>query len=124
MYKRQKYSSAGIYEVCLTVSNEHSSNTSCQTLQLGTVSTSESTVELDVSLFPNPTEDFIRITLHDYLPRQGRILLYDLSAKLVLTEKIIGGANGIDLSLLPAGTYVYELVDGQRVLKTGKLVKQ
>jgi len=119
-----KYSSAGVYEVCLTVSNEHSSNTSCQTLQLGTVSTSESTLELDVSLFPNPTEGFIRITLHDSLPREGRILLYDLSAKLVLTEKIIGGANGIDLSLLPAGTYVYELVDGQRVLKTGKLVKQ
>ena len=92
-FPQHTYSGSGIYEVCLTVSNENSSHTSCQTLNLGMVSTTEETLQYDISVFPNPTSDFLRMTFHDYLPRHASVVFYDLSGAQVLTHSLIGGAN-------------------------------
>ena len=55
MHPLHSYSEKGIYEVCLTVRNENSNNTSCQTLNLGITSTTDNDIEIDFSIFPNPT---------------------------------------------------------------------
>ena len=70
------YSEKGIYEACLTVSNENSSHTSCQELNFGISSTSEDLFSPDISIYPNPTDDFVRITFHDYLPQSASISYY------------------------------------------------
>ena len=105
------------------MSNENSSNTSCQTLNLGMVSTTEQTLEYDISIFPNPTNDYLRMTFHDYLPRQASVVFYDLSGAQVLTHSLIGGANIVDLTSLVSGTYVYEVRDQGVVMGGGKVVK-
>ena len=122
-FPQHTYSGSGIYEVCLTVSNENSSNTSCQTLNLGMVSTTEETLEYDISVFPNPTSDFLRMTFHDYLPRHASVVFYDLSGAQVLTHSLIGGANIVDLTSLVSGTYVYEVRDQGVVIGGGKVVR-
>ena len=117
------FSQNGVYDVCLTVSNENSSNTSCQTLNIGTTSTTENAVDIDFTLFPNPTQDVIRCQLQNYLPRDGRIMIYNSNGHIMLTEKIRVGATNIDLTNFEAGIYFYELREGNKKIKSGKIVK-
>ena len=117
------YTEKGIYEVCLTVSNENSSNTSCQTINLGIVSNTQKVEKFDISVFPNPISDYLRLTFHDYLPQNASVIFYDVSGASVLNHPLSGGANILDLNLLESGTYVFEIRDQGIVIGSGKVVK-
>ncbi len=114
----------GTYRVCLTVSNENSSNTSCRTITLGTSSSNDESISrADVSLFPNPVQDFLLITLGEYVPAFGQVMIYDVTGRPVITQRIYYGQNSVDMSALPAGMYVWKLMDGAYEVKEGKVVK-
>lgn len=117
------FAEKGIYDVCLTVSNENSSNTSCQTLNLGTTSTTDNHINIDFSVFPNPTEGLIRCHLKDYLPESGKMKIYNSTGQISMVEDIRVGVKVIDISHLDSGTYIYQVLDGIEILKTGKIVK-
>lgn len=117
------YAQKGIYEVCLTVSNENSSNTSCQNLVFGTSSTEENDQNIEVSLFPNPVENSTRLLLENYLPQDARLILYTSSGHKTSSFKVGGGATILDFNHLNAGIYYYELIDQNKVIKSGKILK-
>ena len=117
------FAEKGIYDVCLTVSNENSSNTSCQTLNLGTTSTTDNHINIDFSVFPNPTEGLIRCHLKDYLPESGKMKFYSSAGQIVMIEEIRVGVKVMDISHLDSGTYIYQVLDGQDILNTGKIIK-
>ncbi|MBK8624923.1 MAG: PKD domain-containing protein [Saprospiraceae bacterium] len=88
----------GTYHVCLTVSNENSSNTSCRTITLGTSSSDDATVSrAEVSLFPNPVQDYLLITLGEYVPAHGQVMIYDVTGRPVITQRIYYGQNSVDM---------------------------
>ena len=122
-HPQHRYDEMGIYEVCLTVSNENSENTSCQTLNLGVTSSENPEHNPTISIFPNPTEGRTRLVLNGYFPQDAQLFLYDVSGQLVSSRTVIGGANVYDFSELPAGTYVYEIVDQGRTVGKGKVVR-
>ena len=79
----------GVYHVCLTVSNENSSNTACRDIALGTSSSTDiSASKADISTFPNPVEDYLLVTLGEYVPAHGEISLYDISGHSVLSQRL------------------------------------
>ena len=116
------YDSNGVYQVCLTVSNENSSNTSCQELQIGPVSNQNIQHEYDINIFPNPVEDVTRLVFHDYLPERGTIVLYDASGKKVFSTRVYQECM-IDMDSLNEGVYFYEILDVNTLLISGKLIK-
>jgi PKD domain/Secretion system C-terminal sorting domain len=119
------YAASGTYNVCLTVSNENSSNTSCRTITIGTssVDDSTSTAVADITLFPNPVEDFLLVTLGEYIPQHGQIAIYDISGRPVRTQRIYYGQNTVDMTGLVAGMYVWKVMDGKVEIRSGKVVK-
>lgn len=115
---------SGTYLVCLTVSNENSSNTLCRTITLGTSSSDEEAVSwADISLFPNPVQDYLLVTLGEYVPAYGQILIYDITGRPVITQRIYYGQNSVDMSALQAGMYIWKMMDGMVEIKEGKVVK-
>ncbi len=118
-----RYADDGIYEVCLTVSNENSSHTSCQEINIGMVSSLDPETEVDINIFPNPTADWMRFTLYDYVPQRGILNLYDMAGQLVASQRVYNGVNKLDLTPYKNGTYIYELIDQGQVLKTGQVIK-
>ena len=122
-HPRHRYTQTGIYEACLTVSNENSSHTSCQAINIATVSTSDASPVTNISLYPNPTEGPTRLLVSDYLPRSGQVRVYSIAGQLVYSSQIWSGANALDLSGLDTGTYVYEVRDGDVVIGGGKVVR-
>ena len=103
--------------------NENSNNTSCQTLNLGITSTTDNDIEIDFSIFPNPTPGTARCQLQNYLPQNGVLSIFNLQGYPVLKENIRIGATNINLENQTPGTYIYELSDGDKLLKTGKIIK-
>ncbi len=76
----------------------------------------------DINIFPNPVEGITRLVFTDYLPEEAFIVLYDASGKKVFSTRVYQESS-IDLSELHAGVYVYEIVDGDELLLSGKIVK-
>jgi len=119
------YAASGTYIVCLTVSNENSSNTSCRTVTIGTSSVDDgaSAALADITLFPNPVQDYLLVTLGEYIPQHGQIVIYDISGRPVHTQRIYYGQNNVDMSQLATGMYVWKVMDGRVEIKSGKVVK-
>jgi hypothetical protein len=122
-YPYHTYEKNGVYEVCLTVSNENSSNTSCRTLTIGTSSTEDTDINIEVSTYPNPFVDQVLVTLGEYIPQDGYFVVYDISGHEVARTRIYYGWNDIDLAHLSSGTYIWQMMDRGVMLKSGKMVK-
>ncbi len=115
----------GTYRVCLTVSNENSSNTVCRAITLGTSGVDDAgTSAAEVTLYPNPVRDYLLVTLGEYIPASGQIAIVDMQGRTVATQRIYYGQNTIDLRHLPAGIYAWILRDGEVVVKEGKVVRK
>jgi hypothetical protein len=117
------FPSSGVYEVCLTVSNQYGQDTYCQTLNLGTVATGETKPQVDIHVFPNPCRGMVNFTVTDYLPKDASATFYDAVGRPVLKEKLVSGWNSLSLDSLPTGVYFYEVWEGAVKLSGGKLVK-
>ena len=116
------YETNGVYEVCLTVNNENSSNTSCEELQIGPVVTQDIQREYEINIFPNPIEDLTRLVFRDYLPENAQLVFYDSSGKKVFSRRVYQESL-LDLSSLLSGVYLYEIHDGDLFLQSGKILK-
>lgn len=122
-YPVHTYDNNGIYNVCLTVSNDNSSDTFCKVIQLGTVSTEEEDIKPHVSIYPQPTHDYLRVAIHNYLPHRASLHIYDNQGHLVLESDLRATESTIDISEIPAGMYFYQIRDGQNLIDSDKLIK-
>jgi hypothetical protein len=118
----------GTYNVCLTVSNENSSNTTCRLVTIGTTGIDD--IEAEgigrkevVSIFPNPTEGPLLVTLSEYIPEKANFILYDMMGREVTKSRIYYGWNNYDLSNLSVGNYIYIVTDKDRKIGQGKVVR-
>ena len=117
-----QYDSAGIYQVCLTVSNQYGSNTYCRTLYLG-VSKTDSPVEKElISVSPNPFSQRLVVSINAML-RNPVFLLYDALGSLVRRERIENVVNEIQVDNLKNGIYFWKILNNGEYMKAGKIIK-
>ncbi len=66
-----------------------------------------------VTIFPNPAKDFVTIELMQPESELSIVRIYDLTGKLILTEKVSNTKSYIHTSILKSGTYllIIELSD-------------
>ncbi len=85
------------------------------------VSLNENQAVVDVIIYPNPTNGMITVLSEVDL---DQIILYSLDGKVIFTEtNLLSGPNQLDLSDLPAGTYMIQLVKQDQLI-VKKIVKQ
>jgi len=119
-----EYSEDGAYEVCLTVSNQNSSDTYCKTIYIGVTSIdTQNPNTAKILIGPNPVDQALHINLTNLLPHNGRVHVYDYSGHLVKTAKLNYGLNSVDIIDLTSGLYFIFVFDENRLLKTSKVVK-
>ena len=61
--------------------------------------------QLDISIYPNPSSDYISVNIDSEL----EAVVFDLLGKELIREKITGR---LDISSLEKGTYIINLTDG------------
>ena len=88
----------------------------------GFVGISSIEAQVDVSVFPNPTNGIVNI--QNRSDHSMQFTLFNVLGEEILSETIGVGTNSIDLSSLASNIYYYRLSSEKQLLSTGKLVKQ
>lgn len=118
------YAQGGSYEVCLTVSNTYGTDISCDSLHLALVNSTEAVVpQVKWQVFPNPAREYFTFNLVDYYPREAYLELYNSMGQQVKRERIYAGWNTVEIVDLANGMYNYRLLDSDKLLGSGKLIK-
>ncbi len=120
------YTNEGIYEICLTASNNCGNDTYCETITIAINSINESKLNNDLTVFPNPanTSSIVTISLNNafnYINEEATISVIDTKGKIIYQESwILDKTKKQTLNLkekkLSAGVY-------QIMLQSKKLVK-
>lgn len=83
-------------------------------------------INLSVSTFPNPTTDFLTLSVFDSTPLSFQSMsyrLWDMNGKLLQSEKISDNQTSIDMSNLTPATYLVKVIHGNQEVKTFKIIK-
>ena len=70
--------------------------------------------DITLSVFPNPVSDVLRVQVQT--TGQGELTLRDLSGRTVFNTTVRNRTTSIDMTTLPAGTYVMTYLNGSSVM--------
>lgn len=87
------------------------------------VGVEEKLVNLNLNAFPNPTFNFLTLTVDNSELSDLNFQLFDIAGKLIETRKIENVSEVITMKNLPASTYFLEINNNDRKIKTFKIIK-
>jgi hypothetical protein len=80
-------------------------------------------VNLQLSVYPNPAPSQITLNIGDLNAKSVVYQLYDFMGKLLDSQKVLSQLTEIPMTNLPAGTYLLQVLDGNSLLRTFKIIK-
>lgn len=80
-------------------------------------------INLSVSAYPNPTTDYLTLEVKEFDLSNLRFQLYDMSGKLLQSEKITNNRTSIMMINLLPSTYFLKVIQGNKEVKTFKIIK-
>ncbi len=80
-------------------------------------------INLLVTAYPNPTTDYLTLRIDEFDISDLSYQLYDMQGKLLRNEKITSNQTRIVMSNLAPATYSVKVVQGNKEIKTFKIVK-
>jgi hypothetical protein len=116
------FSTAGHYEVCLTVNNGNASNTLCRTLTLGNTLAENPEVQERIQVSPNPFSNHLNIAISVNL-RSPIFRLYDQTGRLQCEQRLALGISELETQALPPGIYFWVLDSMGEMVKSGTCIK-
>src|SRR5574344_1221221 len=80
-------------------------------------------INLSVTAYPNPTTDYLTLSISEFEISNLTYQLYDMNGKLLQNEKITGNQTSIVMSNLVPANYFLRVIHGNKELKTFKIIK-
>jgi hypothetical protein len=80
-------------------------------------------INLSVVAYPNPTTDYLQLTVASENMKELSYQLYDMKGTLLQNEKITGNQARIVMSHFVPANYVVRVVQGSKDVKTFKVIK-
>jgi len=80
-------------------------------------------IRLSVSAYPNPTADYLTLSIDEFEISNLSYQLYDINGKLLQNEKIISNQTSIVMSNLVNATYFVKVIQEKKEIKTFKIIK-
>jgi hypothetical protein len=80
-------------------------------------------INLTMSVFPNPTQNLINLKVESGSIDNLNFVLYDITGKAIISQKLTSTLTQVPLQNLAAGTYLLRVNDTQKELKTFKIIK-
>lgn len=104
------YASANSYQVCLTATTDCGSDVYCENVTVSMVTGVSSVDETGVSIYPNPSDGNMTLTLGSATPK-GVVEIMDMTGRVVYSTNL-NGQSGTSFKLsteLPTGSYVLRM---------------
>ncbi|HEX5112242.1 MAG TPA: T9SS type A sorting domain-containing protein, partial [Saprospiraceae bacterium] len=116
----------GLYHVCLTVSNEYASDSSCQWVNILPTGLKEELDRTlpDIDIIPNPFKEYISITSRSEIFRTASLQLYDMHGRLIFDQPELTIPVKLYLPDFPPGVYLCNIRDENGNVRSVKLMKQ
>lgn len=80
-------------------------------------------INLSVTAYPNPTTDFLQLKVENEKLKDLSYQLFDMSGKLLQNEKITSNQTSIVMSNLVPATYFVKVIQGNKEVKSFKIIK-
>ena len=80
-------------------------------------------IHLSVLAYPNPTTDFLILRIDEFEISNLSFQLYDMNGKLLQSKKITGNQTSIVMSNLVPANYFVKVTQGNKEVKTFKIIK-
>jgi hypothetical protein len=80
-------------------------------------------INLSVSAYPNPTTDYLQLKVESEKLNDLSYQLYDMNGKILQSEKLNGTETQINMSNLVPATYFVKVIQGNKEVKTFKIIK-
>ena len=94
-----------------------------QAYEISSVGIKETALNISLSVFPNPTSDFLTLKVQDYNNEDLSYSLIDEQGKLVLNEQITKQDNKLVMSTLARGIYFINVLQANKKIQTFKIIK-
>lgn len=95
-----------------------------QTKLIATAVNKSQNRDIEIKVYPNPTQDFLNIHLNK-ITEKATYSLFDLNGKLIEQKSIITIDVKLDMTKFPKGTYLLKLSQKNRQpLQTYKVIKR
>ena len=94
-----------------------------QAYEISSVGIKETALNISLSVFPNPTSDFLTLKVQYYNNEALSYNLLDEQGKLVLNEQIITQDTQVAMSTLARGAYFINIVQANKKIQTFKIIK-
>ena len=80
-------------------------------------------IELVVAAFPNPTTNYLTMKILNFDSSKLQYQLFDISGKLLESEKISAIETKINMNRYMASTYIIKVFDKKKEIKSFKIIK-
>jgi hypothetical protein len=80
-------------------------------------------IELSCVLYPNPTTDFVNLKLNSFKVENISYQIFDFNGKLLDLKKVEGSETSIEMKSYADAVYFLKVFQGEKELKTFKIVK-
>lgn len=94
-----------------------------QAYEISSVGIKETALNISLSIFPNPTSDYLTLKVEDYNNEALSYNLLDEQGKLVLNEQITNQDTQLAMSSLARGAYFINIVQANKKIQTFKIIK-
>lgn len=95
-----------------------------QPYEIFPVGINEIDMNISLSVFPNPTSDYLTLSIDDFDNSNLSYQLYDMSGKLLQSKKLTDMQTQIDMSNYEAAMYYVKVAQGNKEIKTFKVIKR
>lgn len=86
------------------------------------LNTEEKLSDFKISVYPNPTTDFVQVKIHDNEVKQFK--LYSISGELIQREKLINSTQTINFTNVTNGIYLIQFTDkNNEIIHSEKIIK-
>jgi hypothetical protein len=94
-----------------------------QAYEISSVGIKETALNISLSIFPNPTSDYLTLKVEDYNNEALSYSLLDEQGKLVLNEQITNQDTQVAMSTLARGAYFINVLQENKKIQTFKIIK-
>jgi hypothetical protein len=80
-------------------------------------------ISLEMVVYPNPTQDFVKLIINNFELQNLKYRLYDINGKVIMDNKVEGNETTISMQGCLPSIYILKVLHGNREIKLFKVIK-
>jgi len=82
------------------------------------------TIQLELAVYPNPTTDFLNLSIQNFGNNEMSYQLYDLLGKTIESKNIQSSSTRIQMNHLQTAAYFLRVSENNKIIKIFKIIKR